>query len=63
MTKKILLSAILLTSIVSYSQELDESYLASLPETVRMDLETKMKAEEGLEEPVYRRAVSVETWL
>ena len=56
MTKKILLSAILLTSIVSYSQELDESYLASLPETVRMDLETKMKAEEGLEEPVYRRA-------
>ena len=56
MTKKILLSAILITSIVSYSQELDESYLASLPETVRQDLEKKMKAEEGLEEPVYRRA-------
>ena len=46
----------LLTSIVSYSQELDESYLASLPETVREDLEKKMEAEEGLEEPVYRRA-------
>ena len=46
----------LLTSIVSYSQELDESYLASLPETVREDLERKMEAEEGLEEPVYRRA-------
>ena len=56
MTKKILLSALLLTSIVSYSQELDESYLASLPETVREDLEKKMEAEEGLEEPVYRRA-------
>ena len=56
MTKKILLSAILITSIVSYSQELDESYLASLPETVREDLEKKMEAEEGLEEPVYRRA-------
>ena len=56
MTKKILLSAILLTSIVSYSQELDESYLASLPETVREDLEKKMEAEEELEEPVYRRA-------
>ena len=56
MTKKILLSAILLTSIVSYSQELDESYLASLPETVRKDLERKMEAEEDLEEPVYRRA-------
>ena len=46
----------LLASIVSYSQELDESYLASLPETVREDLERKMEAEEGLEEPVYRRA-------
>ena len=46
----------LLTSIVSYSQELDESYLASLPETVREDLEKKMEAEEELEEPVYRRA-------
>ena len=46
----------LLTSIVSYSQELDEAYLASLPETVREDLEKKMEAEEGLEEPVYRRA-------
>ena len=56
MTKKILLSAILLTSIISYSQELDESYLASLPETVREDLEKKMEAEEELEEPVYRRA-------
>ena len=56
MTKKILLSALLLTSIISYSQELDESYLASLPETVREDLEKKMEAEEGLEEPVYRRA-------
>ena len=46
----------LLTSIVSYSQELDGSNLASLPETVREDLEKKMEAEEGLEEPVYRRA-------
>ena len=46
----------LLTSIVSYSQELDETYLASLPETVREDLERKMEAEEELEEPVYRRA-------
>ena len=56
MTKIILISAMLLTSVVSYSQELDESYLASLPETVREDLERKMEAEEGLEEPVYRRA-------
>ena len=56
MTKKILLSVILFTSIVSYSQELDDSYLASLPETVREDLEKKMEAQEALEEPVYRRA-------
>ena len=46
----------LFTSIVSYSQELDESYLESLPETVREDLEKKMEAQEALEEPVYRRA-------
>ena len=46
----------LFTSIVSYSQELDESYLESLPETVREDLEKKMEAQEVLEEPVYRRA-------
>ncbi|MFL2731111.1 MAG: polysaccharide biosynthesis/export family protein [Gammaproteobacteria bacterium] len=56
MTKKILLSVMLFTSIVSYSQELDESYLESLPETVREDLEKKMEAQEALEEPVYRRA-------
>ena len=56
MTKKILLLAIILTSTVSYSQELDESYLESLPETVREDLEKKMEAEEELEDPVYRRA-------
>tara|TARA_B100000989_G_scaffold293422_1_gene270793 strand:- start:2166 stop:3914 length:1749 start_codon:yes stop_codon:yes gene_type:complete len=54
--KKILLSAIILTSIASYSQDLDESYLESLPETVREDLEKKMEAEKELEEPVYRRA-------
>ena len=46
----------LLISIVSYSQEFDESYLASLPETVREDLEKKMEAQEALEEPIYRRA-------
>ncbi len=56
MIKKILLSAIILTSIASYSQDLDESYLESLPETVREDLEKKMEAEKELEEPVYRRA-------
>ena len=56
MIKKTLLSAVLLTSIVSYSQDLDEAYLASLPDTVRADLERKMEAEKELLKPVYRSA-------
>ncbi len=54
--KKILLPLLLLISTISYSQELDEAFLASLPEDVRQDVEEKMEAKENLEKPVYRRA-------
>ena len=54
--KKIFLPVLLLISIISYSQELDETFLESLPESVRQDIEEKQDAKEDLEKPVYRRA-------
>ena len=53
--KKILLSTLLLISTISYSQELDEAYLASLPENVRNDVLQKMTDREELDQPIYRR--------
>ena len=53
--KKILLSTLLLLTTTSYSQELDEAYLASLPENVRKDVLQKMTDREELDKPVYRR--------
>jgi len=40
--KKIFLSTLFLLSTTSYSQELDEAYLASLPESVRADVLDKI---------------------
>ena len=54
--KKIFLPALLLLSTIIYSQELDETFLASLPESVRQDIEGKIDAKEDLEKPIYRRA-------
>ncbi len=54
--KKIFLPVLLSISIISYSQELDETFLESLPESVRQDIEEKQGAKEDLEKPVYRRA-------
>ena len=54
--KKIYLSLLLLLSIITNSQELDEAFLESLPESVRQDIEEKIDAKEDLEKPVYRRA-------
>ena len=54
--KKILLLACLVVSAAIYSQELDEAYLQSLPESVREDVLNKIEAKEGLDKPVYRRA-------
>jgi protein involved in polysaccharide export with SLBB domain len=57
--KKIFLSALLLASAGLYSQELDEAYLASLPESVRNDVLEKMTDREELDKPVYRRPSSM----
>ena len=54
--KKIFLPVLLLFSTITYSQELDEAFLASLPENVRQDIEGKIDAKADLEKPVYRRA-------
>jgi len=56
--KKIFLLACLLVSATIYSQELDEAYLQSLPESVREDVLNKIEAKEDLDKPVYRRASS-----
>jgi protein involved in polysaccharide export with SLBB domain len=54
--KKTFLLAFLVVSTTIYSQELDEAYLQSLPESVREDVLNKIEAKDDLDEPVYRRA-------
>ena len=54
--KKIFLLACLVVSAATYSQELDEAYLQSLPEGVREDVLNKIEAKDDLDKPVYRRA-------
>ena len=57
--KKIFLSAFLIVSTGLYSQELDEAYLASLPESVRADVLDKIADREVKDTPVYRRPSSM----
>jgi protein involved in polysaccharide export with SLBB domain len=57
--KKIFLSAFLIVSTALYSQELDEAYLASLPESVRADVMDKIADTEERDTPVYRRPSSM----
>jgi protein involved in polysaccharide export with SLBB domain len=54
--KKIFLLLFLVVSATIYSQELDEAYLQSLPESVRADVLNKIEAKDDLNKPVYRRA-------
>ena len=54
--KKLLLSALLLLPLSILSQELDKEYLESLPEGVREDLTSSIKAKTDLEKPVYRKS-------
>ena len=56
---KFLISALLLTSITIFSQELDEAYLESLPESVRDDVLKKIEDRDEAEKPVYRRKSSM----
>ena len=57
--KNIFLSTLLLLSTTSYSQEIDEAYLSSLPENVRNDVQQNMTDREDLDKPVYRRPSSM----
>ncbi|MDB2448201.1 SLBB domain-containing protein [Gammaproteobacteria bacterium] len=56
--KKIFLLACLVVSAAISSQELDEAFLQSLPESVREDVLNKIEAKDDLDKPVYRRASS-----
>ena len=57
--KKILVLAFLIISTGLYSQELDEAYLASLPNSVRGDVLNKIADREVNDTPVYRRPSSM----
>ena len=57
--KKIFLSAILIVSSGLFSQELDDAYLESLPESVRADVLDRIADEEVKNTPVYRRPSSM----
>ena len=57
--KKIFLSTLFLLSTTSYSQELDEAYLESLPESVRADVLDKIADREVEDSPIYRRPSSM----
>ena len=57
--KKIFLSAFLIVSTGLYSQELDDAYLESLPESVRADVLDKIEDREVNDNPVYRRPSSM----
>ena len=59
--KKILLSALLIISTSVFSQELDEAYLESLPEEVRMDVLQSMSDQEDFVKPMYRRPSTMVT--
>ena len=57
--KKTFLSILFLLATNSYSQELDEAYLASLPESVRADVLDGIADREVEDSPVYRRPSSM----
>ena len=57
--KKIFLSAFFIVSTGLYSQELDEAYLESLPESIREDVLDKIDDREIDDNPVYRRPSSM----
>jgi polysaccharide biosynthesis/export protein len=56
---KFLISALLITSTNLFSQELDEAYLESLPDSVREDVLSKIDDRNELEKPIYRRQSSM----
>ena len=57
--KKIFLSSLLILTANLYSQELDDAYLASLPESVRADVLGNIAERNDKDTPVYRRPSSM----
>jgi protein involved in polysaccharide export with SLBB domain len=57
--KKIFLSTLFILSTNSYSQELDEAYLDSLPENIRADVQDRIADRDIEDSPVYRRPSSM----
>ena len=53
--KKILILTLLIVSTNSFSQELDEAYIESLPESVRASVMEKIDGKDDVNRPVYRR--------
>jgi polysaccharide biosynthesis/export protein len=53
--KKIILLLVFISTSLINSQELDEAYLASLPDSIRDDVLGKMTDRDNFEKPVYRR--------
>lgn len=56
--KKIFIVLLLSPLCILQSQEIDEAYLNSLPDSVRQDVIERMSKKEDLEEPTYRRPSS-----
>lgn len=52
---KYLIATLLIIASTIFAQELDEAYLASLPENIRNDVIEKINKRDELDEPVYRR--------
>ena len=57
--KKFFITHCLYSQQPSYSQELDEAYLDSLPDNIRDDVLQKIDERDAQRNPVYRRASSM----
>jgi protein involved in polysaccharide export with SLBB domain len=56
---KFFISALAITSITIYSQELDDAYLESLPDSIRKDVLSKIDERKETEKPFYRAQSSM----
>jgi polysaccharide biosynthesis/export protein len=56
---KFFITTLLITSAAIFSQELDESYLKSLPDNIREDVLLKIDQRDEDEKPIYRRQSSM----
>lgn len=56
--KSLKIITVLVLSTFLYTQDLDQTYLDSLPEDIRADVISKMDLKEDIEKPIYRRASS-----